>query len=833
MKFRFPDIDNFSFWLGLILASIIWWMFSLLHPAVQHLRLVINNKRSENNRNRHTNNKVEEQYRQYVFQKAQGSHLAAPLFSLNEIVELPLLLAPPPRVEPGAPFQNEDMVSAIIPYLPAWPELASIYNAPTLSLAEALSGNSDIVLTGKPGMGKTVALAYLASRLAHRDPEPGLPQDTLPFLLHVADLNYREQKEEPLKHFIESIYENARVFDQRSFNDFVRKVFSEGRALILLDGTDELTPDVLINVVDIIKAIKRAYPNTRMVTTASSEYLDGLVTLNFIPFALASWNSKQQLRFIERWGDLWTNYVAVEVFAPTIEQVNPLLLNSWLNAENWNLTPLELTLKIWGAYAGDLCGPGPLNAIETHVRRLTPVNVQRSSLAILASQVGINSEPIFDAQKAKDWIKPIKPSNSIDPGTREYLPINTLEEGHLFSTDLIIKLLESGLLTKHYSQRMRFIHPVFCGYLSGNAFSKFKTENLINQPPWIGKYLMLHFFSTNDDITPVVEYLLSLLDRPLSRNLLLPARWLRDAPSQMGWRQQVIFKLSELLQQTGQPLGLRGQALCALLICGEPGVSNLFRQLLKEHDYDLLQLVALGSGAIRDTKAIELVSSLLSSQSSNVRSAACLSLVNIGTTTAMDFVAQALLHGDENLRRAAAEALANHPSEGHAMLKEGAVLKEDILVRRSVVYGLGRIHEPWAEELLSFMETQDEQWAVRNAAAEVRANCGQPNPNIPRRLPPPTESPWIITFAGKQGLGVSTDKPPIDLLLLALKSGTEEERLASLAYLRMMPTEGVFGALYQAMYCGVSTLREAVFQTLNEMAARGVDVPDPIQFGVG
>ncbi len=82
-------------------------------------------------------------------------------------------------------------------------------------------------------------------------------------------------------------------------------------------------------------------------------------------------------------------------------------------------------------------------------------------------------------------------------------------------------------------------------------------------------------------------------------------------------------------------------------------------------------------------------------------------------------------------------------------------------------------------------------------------------------------------------MGISPDIPPTDLLLTALKSGNHEERLASLAYLRMMPSEGVFGALYQAMYGGEPELREAVFQTLTEMAARGIEVPDPVQFGVG
>jgi hypothetical protein len=35
------------------------------------------------------------------------------------------------------------------------------------------------------------------------------------------------------------------------------------------------------------------------------------------------------------------------------------------------------------------------------------------------------------------------------------------------------------------------------------------------------------------------------------------------------------------------------------------------------------------------------------------------------------------------------------------------------------------------------------------------------------------------------------------------------------------------------MYGGDAVLREGVYQALVEMAARGVEVPDPVQFGVG
>lgn len=810
----------------------------MLRPAFQRLRENARVKQAEKKERAHAASAIEEHYRKSVLLLAQGLHLAAPLFSLDEIVEAPRLLAPPPRVEPGEPLYSEDIVDATIPYLPAWPELAAIYNVPTLTLSQALSGNTDIVLIGQTGMGKTVALAYLASRLARRDPEPGLSPDTIPFLIHVADMDFPIKKDDPLSSMIDFIVEKTPLLDLARIPDFIRRAFTEGRALLLLDGTDELSPDGLKNAVEFIRTVKRTYPKTRIVTTASNEYLDGLISLNFVPFALAAWNTDQREKFIERWGELWTHHVANESWTQTSDQVDPLLLNSWLKSDINVLTPLELTLKVWGAYAGDVRGPRSLDLLETHLRRITPSTTSREALELLALQVNLTTKPIFEPHEAREWIKALEsPEITATPEETKENDSKENKAGQQKpqapSLGLISKIADSGLLTQHRNNRMRFVHPIFCGYLSGKALLNYKPETVLEQPPWIGKYLAMQYLAAQGDATALTDSLLSQTDKPFSRNLLIPARWLRDAPRQAPWRGRLMAKLAKLLQQKGEPLALRGQALASFIESGDPGLAALFRQLLSEQDSDLLQLAALGSGALQDVKATESLSNLLNNSSPNVRRAALLALVSIGTTASIDAVANALLHGDENLRRAAAEAMANCPGEGHALLKEGATIKDDLMIRRAAAYGLGRINEPWANELLNNLQILDDQWLVRNAASEVIEDRQKPNPHIPKRLPPPSESPWLIAFAGKQGMGISPDKPPVDLLLLALKSGNEDERLASLAYLRMTPTEGVFGGLFHAMYSDDPILRDAVFQTLSEMAASGVDVPDPAQFGVG
>jgi HEAT repeat protein len=187
--------------------------------------------------------------------------------------------------------------------------------------------------------------------------------------------------------------------------------------------------------------------------------------------------------------------------------------------------------------------------------------------------------------------------------------------------------------------------------------------------------------------------------------------------------------------------------------------------------------------------------------------------VAIGAQAALEAVAEALLHGHEELRQAAAEALANHPDEGHPTLQEGATL-EDLLVRRAVVFGLRRVRQEWAIEILRRLQLHDEQWVVKNAATQALEEMAQPEPRLPKPIPPLTELPWLIAFAGERGIGVAPGKPAQDLLLLALKEGNEEQRLAALEYLNRVPLEAALSTIYQVYQSAKGEIREAALNTL-------------------
>lgn len=838
-------IDPFSFIVGFVIGSAFWWLATRARPLWAEMRANIKeNREAAQTRKSST---VEENHRRLTLRRAQGMHIAAQLFALDEIIQEPLLIAPPQRVEPGAQPKFEDVISQTLPYLPSWPEIAAAYHAPTLTLSQALSGNTNIVIIGQPGVGKTVSLAYLASLAANRSEKLETLQDAVPFLVHVADLKLPiVDPKDALAPLIEAASEYAPIFDLNRLPAFFQNTFKNGNALLLVDGYDEITPEYQQIISEYFKIIMQNYPKTRIVTTGAPEYLGGLVGLGFAPLTLITWSVGQNEKFIEQWGQIWSQTVALEAWSQTRpEQVDPILLNVWLSADNANLSPLELTLKAWGAYAGDSLGPHVLEAIATHIRRIAPQNTPLAALETLAMQVALSAQPIFDPRKAREWVKSFEvveetvestteqPDEEKKEDTKPKKEKKTEKVVAKPTMSLLEKMAASGLLVNYPNQKMRFMHPVFAGYLAGHALTHYNTEEtLLNQPDWSGKYLAMRYYAAHGDASKLVQSMMEFSRMPMHRPLFAMARWLRDAPRNAPWRGKLFGTLAALLQTEGIPLSLRGQAMAAFVVSNDPNAAALFRQFETTLSFELVQLAVLGSGAIRDTKAIEVVERAMEAPSLSVRRAACMALVAIGTNEALESVAHTLLNGDEDIRRAAGEALANDPNEGHAMLKDGITIS-DILLRRAVVYGMGRVNEPWALEALQKIQIDDDQWVVRNSATEVleaKANVGL---RAPRKLKAPAESPWLIEFASKQGMGISPGTPATDILLLALKSDDPDTRLAALPYLKFTPNEGVITQIYSAMYKDDPELREAAYNTLWEIGTSGVKLPHPSQYGFG
>lgn len=831
--------------IGFILGVVTTILLGRARPLLRQIRENARERREEAQIRRTSG--LEDNHRRLTLRRAQGMHLAAQLFALDEILQEPKLVAPPAQVEPGRVSVTEDIVSQTLPYMPEWTQLAAIYRAPTLGLVEAVTGEANVVIVGEAGAGKTVALAHLASLAANSQVQMEAGRDAVPFFYHIADLQIPfDASKDPLTVVINAAAERAPVFDLRRLPEFVKQSFTNGTALLLVDGYDEVEPQTQSDAAAWFKALGEAYPRARIVTTGTPSQLNGLVGLGFHPLALMAWDDRTASKFIRKWGEAWTR----NIIPPTDGSPDPLLLNEWLDMDNTGLTPFELTLKTWSGYAGDSLGSRVLDFIATHVRRIAPAGTPVAALELLAMQVVMTSQPIFDPRKARAWVKQYdvaedqpgqEAETAVSEGGEPLPPVEPQKTrgkkskaGVVAPTyGLLSKMVESGLLVSHPNEKMRFLHPLFNGYLAGQAVGSNNADmTLLSQPDWNGRAVTLRYLAARGDASAVADALLKQSDLPLHRQTFMVARWLKDAPKDAKWRAKVFASLMSILQAEGQPLSLRAQALAAFIASGDPGAAALFRQLLTSRSFEVIPLAALGSGALRDRKAIPVLEEVLQAPVSAVRRAACLALVAIGMDKSIEAVARALLQGDDELRRAAAQALANDPAEGYDILREGATLA-DIMVRRAVIHGLARVEEPWALEMLKRLQVDDDQWAVRNLANQYVEEISMRDPRVPRRITPPSETPWLIEFAGKQGVGIPRGGPATDILLKALRYGSTEERLAAIPYLKGGANEGIIGALYHGVYGEDPEVREASFLALQELAADGTSLPHPNQFGLG
>jgi HEAT repeat protein len=233
-----------------------------------------------------------------------------------------------------------------------------------------------------------------------------------------------------------------------------------------------------------------------------------------------------------------------------------------------------------------------------------------------------------------------------------------------------------------------------------------------------------------------------------------------------------------------------------------------------------------------DTKIIPDLTGMADDPVAPVGRAACMALMAIGNKPALDAIATILLQGTDSSRRAAAEVLAYNPEEGYPTLQEGSTV-DDLLVRHAIVYGLAKINQPWAVQLLEKMAIEDGQWVVRNAAALALEDLKHLNPHIPVGMPPLHEAPWLIKYAAKSGIGVSPGKQAIEVLAKALTDGEEGERMAALDYIRLYGTDEYALQIYHILYSSQGQLREAAFNTLWHFASAGLTLPSPTQFGFG
>jgi hypothetical protein len=827
--FQFPPriyLDFASFWIGVLTASLAWLLFQKVRPHgdkiyrwVRDQILIIREKLTSN---------TENTLRQKTLEYAQSQHLSSAFCALEEIIIPPRFLAPPHQISPMGSFPDINSIQQAIPYTPDYPEFASEYQTPTISLPEALSQDANIVILGKPGSGKTVALANLATRLAKQEIDS--LSNMVPLFLDINDLMPYLPGEDIVETVYNGLTANPQFPKTGTLENVIQDLFDEQRAFLLIDSVDQLPRKELVLAMNFITSVLETFPWCRLVTTSSTRYYDGLLETDLYPIAIASWNAKQRAFFAKQWGETWAKYPSdasenQQRYDQSGESIDTLLIHSWLFYEDNNPTPLEFTLKVWSVFAGDVLGPHAGHAIEAYLRRCTMNLPERDlpDLQKIAISTIMEEENAFDRENINRWLR-----LSQDHLDNESSPAkNPLR-------DMLNTCLEQSILTRGSHHQYRFNHPSIAGYIAAKACSSLDIsqikDKLLN-PNWPLPAEAFRFAGSFMDITPLLsDYVESSKESDiLQKGLLHFSRLLPFFPVETKLKDYLLKLITKEI--TTNPV-LETKLRLAVLLAGSGDVNirGIFRYLLSSQDADVRQVGVLGSGYLRDTKATEAIIDCLRDWKT-VGQAACIALVNISTPEALEAVAETLLTGDDTLRRAAAEALANHPREGYPTLKDASEM-ESLSVKYASVYGLKRIHEDWALDILDEMRIEDDEWVVRDAAQQAYETLQGSSPFIPAPLPPISEVPLFHSFASEKEIEITSIQTFYNLLVDILSEGNIEQKLAALYYIQMKGFGSVFPEIYHVIYGDNREVQRAAVNTLWHLSLTGMDVPSPQKFNL-
>ena len=726
---------------------------------------------------------VEGRYREELIQYAQDRHLGVGAARLEEIFVSPSFLKP--LAEPGIE-DDRILPKHQLPHL--WPELAAqiaVEPPATLTVEQVLGSVKRAALLAPAGGGKSTVLAYLAQAAA-RPGNLGLAPDTLPIYAHLAELVLSPPMDdqeipagEPL---LKAVQARAGSLTADRLPSMLRLAMEEGRALVLLDGWDELAPSERPPFSEWLDDLVSLYPENQFLVTAPLVGYGPLMKLGYIPLVMQSWTMADVIRLARRWAD------TLGATLPTVRERERSGAAQVPALDFWQagMTPLDTTLNLWMMLAGDKPSLRLVPRYGASIRHLLdpfvsdgvnwPLEIGHQVLGNLAHAMDEDKTQIATFAQLEEIV---------------HLVLSQRDEtGSRVAGECLRVLGElSGLLNPWGQDRFVFLSPTIFGYfwayhLTSSQDAKTAPARSRN-PEWS---LALSFYAEMVDAGPLIERILGAPADLLHENLFQAARWIADAKGKDRWMRPILIRLAKMLVNTNTPMALRERAAATLLGTQDRGVSHLLRQAGSSPDVTLRALAVPGLGALAtdlpgrpgDKAALEVLLKSLQDESEEVQIATVHALIVTRSEEAEEALIHALLEASPPIRQIVAEAFARTGEGGHQILKE-ALETDDILVRRAAIAGLALIDEPWANEKLDLIQREDAEWLVRSAAEEI---LKERLDRAPLEIIEPVQADrlaWLVSWAAARGEGVPAGPAATALLQKVLKEAEQESARAAAA----------------------------------------------------
>lgn len=181
-----------------------------------------------------------------------------------------------------------------------------------LTSTEVLNRYQKLMLLGKPGAGKTTLLKYTALKCSQGE----IFSNAVPIFITLRQ--YASAEFQP--HLLEYIAQDLQIHSIADEHQ-IKKVLHHGRAILFLDGLDEVREEDLNRVIEDIKKFSEHYYNNRFIITSrlgAQEY----IFEKFTEVEIANFQLKQIAQFAQYWFIGKPQYAAI--FLRKVEENHPI-----------------------------------------------------------------------------------------------------------------------------------------------------------------------------------------------------------------------------------------------------------------------------------------------------------------------------------------------------------------------------------------------------------------------------------------------------------------------------------------------------------------------------
>jgi len=845
-----------------------------------------------------------------LIEQCETTHLAGKFVNLSDIVIEPHFI---PTPEFAAPADNEMVRSVyrVVPNIPDHPYLAAPFNIETLAIPELATGATALALLGLPGSGRTTALLSIAlhslGRLRFNPPidqvqeridaedakleekeravrvkervmmqqrakerlanEMGNSFDEdaddeqkkavplfnrlMPVYVHFADINAASKEfgseADPAEHIVRAIQYTVKRVTASTIPRNLYSRFNRGQILLLLDGYDDLPETERPAALAWLKGFLDQYKQNFVIVAGPAAGFGSLLRTGLTPVFMRPWSDLDARRATERWAELWPQ-IGKRRRRPAPPDADAL---KRAQANTRALTPLEVTLKIWAAYADDTTMLGVEGWIRSylkrHVSNSEDLLTQMGQIAALQLDEGfISSDRLQALSIAGDGVAQAAPEvaapeagSLLQAADQTETPLTDAKEEETKGKPdsettsvqgrLLGMLRKSGILTRSRGDRYQFRHSLLASYLASLTLKEVKSEPLSAKaalPAWSDA---IAYAALNRSLDTLVAERMRAAPDLIQNSIAEMARWLAYASPDVEWRGPVLNYLGMQLIAPSQYPMMRERFPAALVDSRDKNVLLVFRKAVRNMDADIRRLACLGMGAVGDSEGLRDLTPLLNDQDANVQLAAGMALGAIGTEEALQPMVIGLTAGSEQMRQTMAEAFAAMPEVGYPTLYD-AVTDEDFMLRRAAIFGLRRIRTTWALIAIYRAFLEDDQWYVRSAAQQAfqEITYGR-STSLTIPYPKPEEIGWLKEWASEIGENIPSGEGASRLLIRALQEGDAPVRTLAARNLAQLGMVDTVRPLYSALRDGREEVRAAAHQALSDLQVQiGQPLPSPV-----